>query len=166
MKNSRSWENGSCCKYKQLFFQIFLLLSFSHSLVSNSLPPHELQNASLPYLSPSLRVCPSSCPLHQWCHQRDGYISFWIFTYKMTRLFFIQIFCISIIYYEDFENIYNFSLRTLVISKFWKNKLQVFFSSTVHACSIAQSHLTLCDALDCSPPGSPVHGISQERILE
>ena len=24
---------------------------------------------------------------------------------------------------------------------------------------------TLCDPLDCSPPGSPVHGISQARIL-
>ena len=26
--------------------------------------------------------------------------------------------------------------------------------------------LTLCDATDCSPPGSSVHGISQARILE
>ena len=34
------------------------------------------------------------------------------------------------------------------------------------ACSIAQSRLTLCDPMDCSPPGSSVHGISQARILE
>ena len=26
--------------------------------------------------------------------------------------------------------------------------------------------LTLCDPMDCSPPGSPVHGIFQARILE
>ena len=26
--------------------------------------------------------------------------------------------------------------------------------------------LTLCDPVDCSPPGSPVHGILQARILE
>ena len=26
--------------------------------------------------------------------------------------------------------------------------------------------LTLCDPMDCSPPGSSVHGISQARILE
>ena len=26
--------------------------------------------------------------------------------------------------------------------------------------------LTLCDLMDCSPPGSSVHGILQERILE
>ena len=30
---------------------------------------------------------------------------------------------------------------------------------------IAQSCLTLCDPLDCSPPGSSVHGILQARIL-
>ena len=30
----------------------------------------------------------------------------------------------------------------------------------------AQSCLTLCDSMDCSPPDSSVHGILQERILE
>ena len=30
---------------------------------------------------------------------------------------------------------------------------------------IAQSCLTLCDSMDCSPPGSSVHGISQARRL-
>ena len=34
------------------------------------------------------------------------------------------------------------------------------------ACMCAQSCPTLCDPLDCSPPGSSVHGISQARILE
>ena len=28
------------------------------------------------------------------------------------------------------------------------------------------SRLTLCNAMDCSPPGSSVHGILQARILE
>ena len=32
--------------------------------------------------------------------------------------------------------------------------------------SDAQSCLTLCDPMDCSPPGSSVHGILQARILE
>ena len=31
---------------------------------------------------------------------------------------------------------------------------------------VAQSCLTLCDPVDCSPPGSSIHGISQARILE
>ena len=31
---------------------------------------------------------------------------------------------------------------------------------------VAQSCLTLCDPVDCSPPGSSAHGIPQARILE
>ena len=31
---------------------------------------------------------------------------------------------------------------------------------------VTQSCLTLCDRMDCSPLGSPVHGILQARILE
>ena len=31
---------------------------------------------------------------------------------------------------------------------------------------VTKSCLTLCDPLDCSPPGSDVHGILQARILE
>jgi len=31
---------------------------------------------------------------------------------------------------------------------------------------VAQSYLTLCDPMDCSLPGSSVHGIFQARVLE
>ena len=44
-----------------------------------------------------------------------------------------------------------------------------FWRTTIfmHAClKVAQSCLTLCDPMDCSPPGSSVHGIFQTRILE
>ena len=33
-------------------------------------------------------------------------------------------------------------------------------------CLIAKSCPTFCDPVDCSPPGSSVHGISQARVLE
>ena len=33
-------------------------------------------------------------------------------------------------------------------------------------CLVTKSCLTLCDPMDCSPPGSSVHGISQARILK
>ena len=33
-------------------------------------------------------------------------------------------------------------------------------------CSVTQSCLTLCDPMDCSPPGSSGHGIFQARILK
>ena len=29
-----------------------------------------------------------------------------------------------------------------------------------------QLYLTLCDPMDCSPPGSSIHGILQVRVLE
>ena len=35
-----------------------------------------------------------------------------------------------------------------------------------HSLTHAQSCPTLCHPIDCSPPGSSVHGISQARILE
>ena len=36
----------------------------------------------------------------------------------------------------------------------------------MHACSWLQSSRTLCNLVDCSLPGSPVHGILQARKLE
>ena len=36
----------------------------------------------------------------------------------------------------------------------------------MHACSVAQLYLTLCDPMDCSSPGSSVQGIFQAKILE
>ena len=42
-------------------------LLFSHSVVSNSLQPHRLQYARLPFPSLYPGVCLNSCPLSQWC---------------------------------------------------------------------------------------------------
>ena len=43
-------------------------VQFRHSVVSDSLWPHGLQNARPPCLSATPRVYPSSCPLSWWCH--------------------------------------------------------------------------------------------------
>ena len=43
-------------------------------------------------------------------------------------------------------------------------KLDYILLSSI--CSVTQSCLTLCDPIDCSLPGSSVHGILQARILE
>ena len=54
---------------------VFFLLSlselsvqFSHSVMSYSLRPHELQHARPPCPSPTPRVHPNLCPSSQWCH--------------------------------------------------------------------------------------------------
>ena len=67
----------------EIFIWIFLMLKdrfsafscllavsvqFSHSVVSDSLRPHESQHARLPCLSPTPGVHSNSCPLSRWCH--------------------------------------------------------------------------------------------------
>ena len=36
----------------------------------------------------------------------------------------------------------------------------------IHMCSVTQSCPTLCNPMDCSPPGSSVHGVFQVKLLE
>ena len=43
-------------------------VQFSHSVVSDSLWPHELQHSRLSCPSPTPRAYSKSCPLSQWCH--------------------------------------------------------------------------------------------------
>ena len=45
------------------------------------------------------------------------------------------------------------------------SKSEEYYFSIVTYVLVAQSCLTLCDLMDCSPPGSSVHGILQARIL-
>ena len=44
---------------------VFSSGQFIHSVVSDSLQPHELQHASPPCPSPTLKVHPNPCPLSQ-----------------------------------------------------------------------------------------------------
>ena len=46
----------------------FSSVQFSHSVVSDSLWPHESQHARPPCPSPSPGVHSDSCPSSQWCH--------------------------------------------------------------------------------------------------
>ena len=47
-----------------------------------------------------------------------------------------------------------------------KMRKQSKFPLTDKCVLVSQSCLTLCDPMDCSPPGSPVHRILQARTLE
>ena len=50
----------------EFLFQ-FSSVQFSCSVMSDSLPPHELQHARPPCPSPTPVVYPNSCPLNWWC---------------------------------------------------------------------------------------------------
>ena len=47
---------------------ILFSVQFSHSAMSYSLRPHELQHTRPPYPSPTPRVYSNSCPSSRWCH--------------------------------------------------------------------------------------------------
>ena len=48
--------------------RLHLSVQFSHSVVSDSLQPHESQHAKPPCPSPTPRVHPNSCPSSRCCH--------------------------------------------------------------------------------------------------
>ena len=54
-------------------------------------------------------------------------------------------------------------IQIYFISFYSLEKKQVLYRDTAKS---LQSCPTLCDPMDCSLPGSPVHGILQARILE
>ena len=58
------------CSMSGLYINICYIYSiqFSHSVMSDSLWPHELQHARPPWPSPTPRVHPNPCPLSWWCH--------------------------------------------------------------------------------------------------
>ena len=56
--------------------------------------------------------------------------------------------------------------HTSVHKRWWQKEMRGSrLSSEKSCCLVAQSCLALCDLLDCSPPGSSVHGVLQARRL-
>ena len=64
---SKAKQNYSGGLLLLLLLSRFSLVQFSRSVVSDSLQPHELQNARPPCPSPTPRVHSDSCPSSQWC---------------------------------------------------------------------------------------------------
>ena len=64
---------------------------FSCPVVSNSSWSHGRQHTRPPCPSPSAKVCPSLCPLHQWCHpaisSSDTLFSFCSRSFPASRAF-------------------------------------------------------------------------------
>ena len=64
------WKSALLQNSCQLFYGLGWLSSvqLSHSVVSDSLRPHEPQHARPPCPSPTPGVYPNSCPFSWWCH--------------------------------------------------------------------------------------------------
>ena len=56
--------------------------------------------------------------------------------------------------------------RHCVVMTQWIQSQKQVIGYFLLCCLFAKSYPPLCDPMDCSPPGSSVHGISQTRILE
>ena len=149
------------------------LVQFSHSVMSDSLQPRGLWHARLFCPSPTPRACSNS--LIEWCHTSIS-SSVVPFSYclqsfpasgalhaataKSRQL------CPTLCDPIDgsppgscpWDSPGN---NTGVGCHFLLQCMKVKSESEV-----AQSSLTLCDAMDCSLPGSSIHGISQARVLE
>ena len=68
----------------------------------------------------------------------------------------------SAFFIDQLSHPYMITGKTLALTR------QTFVSKVVSKCKckVAQSCLTLCDPMDCSPTGFPVHEIFQARVLE
>ena len=72
--NSRTWLsdwtelNWYTMFFITLYFNYVIVDVFSHQVLSKSSWPHKLQHTKPPCPLPPLGVCPSSHPLHWWCH--------------------------------------------------------------------------------------------------
>ena len=75
-------------------FPLSLLLLLSCPVMSDSLWLHGLQHTRPPCPLPSLRVSPSSCPLHQWCHpaisSSDALFSFCPWSFPASGTFLVS----------------------------------------------------------------------------
>jgi len=69
-KNSEYWRYQSIFSYSTRIFScsIFSSVQFSHSIVSDSLWPHGLQDTRPPCPSLTPRAYSHSYPLSRWCH--------------------------------------------------------------------------------------------------
>ena len=54
----------------------------------------------------------------------------------------------------------------MVYSILTESQKETHFSRVCVCCYFSRVWSTLCDPVDCNPPGSPVHGIFPARILE
>ena len=74
----------------------------------------------------------------------------------------------SLLHTNHYVNLFKWGEPPVGATKIEASLVWHTFTSQVIicVCSVAQSCLTLCNSMDCSPPGSSVHGIFQARTLE
>ena len=155
-----------CYSYPNRVFLMveYQSVQFSHSVVSDSLRPHESQHARPPCPSPTPGGHSDSCPSSQWCHPAIS-SSVVPFSSCPQSLPASESFPMSQLFVWGGQ-----STRVSALASFLPKKSQGWspsewtgwISSLMAAAAAAkslQSCPTLCDPIDGSPPGSPVPGV-------
>ena len=73
----------------------------------------------------------------------------------------LLVFCFSLFSVLSY---YSFYFLSSNIGIFWTSCTQIIYFQSVF--KFAQLCPTLCDPMDCSPPGFSIHGMPQARILD
>ena len=164
-----------CALFLLSWVSMLYSVQFSHTFVSDSSRPRELQHARPPCPSPTPGVHSDSRPLCQWCHPAISSCrpllllpliapSIRVFSSESTlcmrwpKYSYIQV--------NQFK-ICQLSLCSFYNRVHWFSRLKsVVLSPAVGPLGLViQLCLTLCHPMDCSLPGSSVHGIFQAGIL-
>ena len=126
-------------------------VQFSHSVMSVSLQPHELQHTRPPCPSPTPGVRSNSHQSSRWCHPAisSSVVPFSSCPQSLPA----SVFSNESALHMRWPKYWSFSFN--INKMFWWVKVLV-----------AQSCPPLCDPMDCSLPGFSIYGILQLRILE
>ena len=115
-------------------------VQFSHSVVSDSLRPHESQHARPPCLSPTPGVYSNSCPSSRWCHPA---ISSSVFPFSCPQ-------ALPASGSFPMNQLFAWGGQSTGVSPltFWFSVLSLCLTQVL----VAQSCPTLCNPMDCSLP--------------
>ena len=132
-------------------------VQFSRSVMSDSLRPYELQHARPPCPSPTPGVHSHSRPSSQWCHPA---ISSSVIPFSSCPQ--------SLPASESFpmSQLFAWGGQILEFQLQHQSVMNTQNRFALAAAKSPQSCPTLSDPVDCSLPGSSVHGIFQARVLE
>ena len=111
----------------------------------------------LNYLRPVSYFSPSWIPLRVHC--QGSYSDWWFGGWQ--PVFLLPEFSSGYTISDPNSGWWLYGHNILCLLKWQTNSVSTLYIPTVHVCMHA-----LCDPMDCSLPGSYVHGILQARILE
>ena len=144
----------------------------SPSLQADSFPL-ELLWRSISYLLIAVSVCiciMSNDVTHLFMHLLANYI-FSLENVYLSPLPILKLCCFAFLLLSDRNYLYDLNIKSVLDDwqtfSVWRDLLNKNHIVCVYVCVlVSQACLTLCDPMDCSPPGLSVHEILQARILE